>query len=498
MFTRQDNPTDERRRRLLQEEVSTGARRGDGEGNAGKARGKHAEAARYSPAAELDRQPRLTDLVPARLSLMALWFFIGALVVAGLETLYYYMPAIGKHATDGRVAALDLDGEGSLAAYFSSLVLAAAGLAAIIVYTLRRHRLDDYRGRYRVWLWAAICWFVMSIDESGSLHEGFKELVSRLSGKRLLGDGSVWWAMSYALVLAVVGSYLLVEMRRCWSSTASLFLAGGCYGVAVATQLQFLLPDRGARGVMLEEGCEMAGNLFLLLSMALHARYVIRDVQGLIAHPEEKAEEIIVKRRRATKKKENESKESEYLDEDSSSTPAASAAAAKLESRPQFGAIAAKNDAGPTPSFNTLSAKTPPGPAAAAKPLAGLAATKPLAGPTPSKFQAGPAPTKPLSSPPKAETKPALRSGSGQAQSEAKPAATTSSWFSRALGLGKSESAKTEPAKSEPARPASTGSGQKSSQLRTDPPEDDDSPRKLSKAERKAMKRMHRLERDEE
>ena len=39
------------------------------------------------------------------------------------------------------------------------LTLILAGLAAVLVYTVRRYKTDDYRGYYRIWLWAAMCWF---------------------------------------------------------------------------------------------------------------------------------------------------------------------------------------------------------------------------------------------------------------------------------------------------------------------------------------------------
>ena len=87
------------------------------------------------------------------------------------------MPRVAAMTTDGRVAAFDLDGEGSLAAWYSSLLLTVASLCALLCYSLRRHRLDDYKARYRIWLAAAMCWFVMGVDEAGSLHEGFKELI---------------------------------------------------------------------------------------------------------------------------------------------------------------------------------------------------------------------------------------------------------------------------------------------------------------------------------
>ena len=231
----------------------------------------------------MDDQPRLIDLIPMRLSTFAIIFLAGASVVAGLETLYVWMPQLAAMTSDGRVAAFDLDGEGSLAVWFSSMTLALAGAAALVVYSIRRHRIDDYRGHYRIWLWAALCWTVLSVDETASLHEGFKELMSHATGTRVLGDGSIWWVAVYFFVLAAVGTRLFVDMRECWLSCAALLATAACYVLAVATQLGLLLPELGARGVMVEEGAEMIGNLMLLLAMSLHARHVILDAEGLLS-----------------------------------------------------------------------------------------------------------------------------------------------------------------------------------------------------------------------
>jgi hypothetical protein len=275
---------DDRRRRLLHEEILGAAAR-DGEAASGPpGRPSTRRYPRYAKAADMSQQPRITDLVPQRKWVLALWCLFGLAVVAGLEALYWWMPAVARMTRDGRVAAFDLDGEGSLAAWFTSVVLGLAGLAAVLIYTLRRHRLDDYRGRYRLWLWAAACFFVMSIDEAGSLHEGFKELMCYLTGERLsydpVGDGSLWWVIAYGAVLGFLGLFILWDVCESWFSGLSFLATGGLYGVAVATQLGLLLPERGARGVMLEEGCEMLGGLTLLLSLVTYARHVIRVIDG--------------------------------------------------------------------------------------------------------------------------------------------------------------------------------------------------------------------------
>jgi hypothetical protein len=129
----------------------------------------------------------------------------------------------------------------------------------------------------------------MSMDESASLHEGFKEMMAHLTGTRLLGDGSVWWTIPYFFLLGSVGTRLLVDMRPCRLSSAALMGTAACFGVAILGQLGLIMPDAGAREVMVEEGCEMVGMLLLLLAMTLHARYVILEAQGLLPARKPKA-----------------------------------------------------------------------------------------------------------------------------------------------------------------------------------------------------------------
>jgi len=290
MQFRRSGQRDDRRRRVLNDTLAVAAA-GSCRPSRGSAGGGERPAERksenYGDAAFMDQQPRLTDLVPRRLGGFILLLAAGLAVVAGLLGLYAWMPEIAGMTTDGRVAAFDLDGEGSLAVWFSSMTLALAGLVAILVFTVRRHRTDDYPGRYRVWLWAATCWFLLSIDETSSLHEGFKEMMVMLTGTRVFGDGSIWWVAVYFFLLGSVGTRLLVDMRESWLSSGALLGTAACYVVAVAAQLGWILPESGALGVMLEEGAEMVGNLMLLLAMGLHARHVILDAQGLVRHRRE-------------------------------------------------------------------------------------------------------------------------------------------------------------------------------------------------------------------
>ncbi|HPP54455.1 MAG TPA: hypothetical protein PK777_15995, partial [Thermoguttaceae bacterium] len=242
----------------------------------------------YGDGSFMDQIPRLTDLIPRSLWPYGLMLLLGLGIIAGLEWLYAgLMPQLAPWTTDGTVEAFDLDGEGTLAVWFSSTTLLLASGVSVIVYLVRRYRRDDYQGRYRIWLWAAGCWLLLSLDETASLHEGFKKMMVLLTGQSLGGDGSLWWAAAYFFLLGGVGVRLLLDMRESLLSSGVFVGVAICYATAVAAQLEWILPLSGTREIMVEEGAEMLGDLLLLLAVMLHARHVILDAEGRL--PQKKA-----------------------------------------------------------------------------------------------------------------------------------------------------------------------------------------------------------------
>ncbi len=245
----------------------------------------------YGDADFMDTSMRLIDLIPRRLTVFGLWLVAGLAIAAALELLHVWMPGLSAATADGPIAALDLDAEGSLATWFSSVTLLLAGLAAVLVYSVRCHKSDDYQGYYRIWLWAAACCFLLSVDEASSLHEAFAKTMAHLTSVRPGLNGSVWWVIPYGFLLVGVGSRLLLDMLPCRLSSAALLATAGCYALAIVTQLGWVLGNSPVQGVMLEEGAEMVGNWMLLLAMGLHARYVILDAEGLLPAPRTRSRE---------------------------------------------------------------------------------------------------------------------------------------------------------------------------------------------------------------
>ncbi|MGD9645734.1 MAG: hypothetical protein AB7U73_08480 [Pirellulales bacterium] len=277
-------PHDERRRRLLADEAS--GVRDTKKGDAGSepattppvAVRKARRTRRYGDPSFADGHLRVTDLVPRHYMALSLWFVAGALAIAGIEALYYFMP---RMTADGHVPAFDLAGHGHLGNWLGSSVLLVSSLVSLLVYSIRRHKADDYNGRYRIWLWAAAVWLVMSIDETAGLHHGFQGLMTGLTGTHIAGDGALWWMLPYGLILLAVGGRLTFEILACRGATAFYVLAGLMLGAAVAVHLEAIpYPLPAEYLVMLEEGLELTGDWFLLVSLALFARFTILEAEG--------------------------------------------------------------------------------------------------------------------------------------------------------------------------------------------------------------------------
>ncbi|MES1213787.1 MAG: hypothetical protein ABUL64_04295 [Singulisphaera sp.] len=282
---------DDRRRRVMPEDAAA-APVASSSPRAGTA--ARSGTRRYPVDAHRDYQPRLIDLIPQSLTRLLLLFFIGALLIGGIEAVY---ATRALEFSEGHLPAFDLAAERSLNNWFTSLALDLACVVALVIYSLRKHRLDDYHGRYRIWLWAAVSWLWLSIDEAACLHQSIQALLREFLGQSAR-EAELVSIGGYVLVIGAVALRLTFEMRQCPSSVVALVLAAVTYTGAVVAHFAWLPEQALQYRVLIEEGCEMSASLLLLLSMCLQARFVILDARGLIAaKPAKEAREPAKQRR---------------------------------------------------------------------------------------------------------------------------------------------------------------------------------------------------------
>ncbi len=237
----------------------------------------------------MEEQKRLIDLIPRRLPGVGAVWFAGLGLIAGLIGLHYWAGTTASRYPQGTLAALNLTAAGSLAQWFSSLFLLAATGASLLIYAIRRQRNDDYQGHYRVWLWAALCWFLFAMDVSVGLNRTLQQVLVHLTGAPLWKGGVLWWIIPYTVVFAALGSRLVLDMWPSRLAIAALALAAAGYLIALLTGLEVLPGSLAIDRIMLHGGAIMLGHLMLLMAMILQARYVMLDFEGLLPLREIKA-----------------------------------------------------------------------------------------------------------------------------------------------------------------------------------------------------------------
>jgi hypothetical protein len=215
--------------------------------------------------------PSLSSLLPRSNWPYVLAGFAALAAIAALDALYLLGLRLAGLTTDGSVAAFDLDAEGSIACWLSVALLLLASQSALLVAAFSRVA-GHGTGRLRAWLLLAALLLWMSLDEGASIHEGFKELMARACGTRIFGDGSIYWAVPYALALGLAGLFMLRAMWRDWPALGCLIGWAAAHLLAVAAQLELVLAGRWPLQIVVEEDAELAGYVLLLGALLLHAR----------------------------------------------------------------------------------------------------------------------------------------------------------------------------------------------------------------------------------
>ena len=276
----------ERRRRLLREDRSsrdpdtTTSRRTE-------AKTPGMEGRAYSEVALADVETRITDFIPTRRWVLFAYLLAGLASVAAVIGTYLGRNYAMKWLPEEALASFRLQGVGTIACWLGSMMLMAAAVVCLAIYRIRRHKTDDYRGRYRLWLWAWALCVLASLDAVTSWHRLLQIVMIKVADTHLWRDGSVWWIGLFALVGLVTSIRLLLDMRRSLGSVFCALISVGLY--AFAAVLHFGLVDLADfdTNKIAHAGSLLLGHGMLLYSLLVFARFVHLAAAG----------EIVVKKR---------------------------------------------------------------------------------------------------------------------------------------------------------------------------------------------------------
>jgi hypothetical protein len=269
----------DRRRRVLKEEVlsatssrTTSRSAKDSETN---------QTSRYSDAASVENHPQVTDFVPRRYGTVALLVLVGSGLTALAAAIHYFVLPMAAARGMSSAAALDLGARGNLIDWLAAIVLFIAAGFCLLVYSIRRHRIDDIRGRYRIWLTAALGCLVLSANSVTGLHQVVADVMGATIGWTAMREGAVWW-IAAGLPLAWIFARVLLDVRECRVGGALFVGAIVCYAIAAARFFGYGPVVEARLAPILIAAPLSIGHLLVLAGIVSYARFVVLDAQGLV------------------------------------------------------------------------------------------------------------------------------------------------------------------------------------------------------------------------
>lgn len=239
------------------------------------------DAPRYSDAAGVEHHPQVTDFVPRRFRTLGMLALVGVTSTAVVEALHWFITPLATNYGSECVAAFNL-AAGGVAAWIASNVLLFAAANCVLIYSLRRHRVDDFKGRYRIWMGVAIACGFLSMTAVAPVHQFIAAALAQLTGWTALRDNAVWWLLLAGLPCTWIAARAWLDARE--SRLAAVAFAGAFLlaGVAVASHTGVLPTESESTEAMITSGASLLGSWLLLIGTLSYGRFVVLDVQGLI------------------------------------------------------------------------------------------------------------------------------------------------------------------------------------------------------------------------
>jgi hypothetical protein len=283
-----NSPRRDQRRRLLVAWNRSATPSPSGPASGGK------QAAGYSPEAHPERLPGPALLLPTGVGGLALAAGFVLVPVAGLTAIGAWetiagRPLVPSDMSGGPFAAtiaagaacVDPKAVSSLQMWLAQMWLAVAAGTALVVRLMRRHRRDDYQGRYRAWGWLAGLLLLTACAGVVPVGSLVGAVVTDSTGIAFGPAGIGWWITlaTAAFTPVVLWAVLPLHERRGTAVWTGLALAAWAASAAWSWQAATAaspLPAFGSRAAWTGGAALMAMALFTA------ARSVIREVRGLV------------------------------------------------------------------------------------------------------------------------------------------------------------------------------------------------------------------------
>lgn len=225
--------------------------------------------------------PTVASLAPDSWWKLILCWVAGVGSVAGLLALHSYHHQWESHLGAGALSAFDLSESGNLAASFVFMSMIWGSMLSLVIYFMRRHRVDDYRGGYRIWITSSIVFAVVAVFLTTNISDAFNALLFHYAQWPSPTGSVLWTPMVFGPLASGFTLRMAIEIRESRLATLSLALAA----LLLATGLGLgigVLSTEAFDAQLAGPGLTMLGCFQLVFAAASFSRFVLLDAQGKI------------------------------------------------------------------------------------------------------------------------------------------------------------------------------------------------------------------------
>lgn len=173
-----------------------------------------------------------------------------------------------------------LDRPDSLGTWAKAFFLAAAAATSLLVYQLRRYKVDDYQGNYRIWRSVIVLIAILSIDSVTNLVPWFGAMIEAMLGRRVALAGADWIRIVLAVGGGALALRLVAEVRTSKLALAMMLVAIAGFLVPLLSRLN-LLDATQINGWVAVTSAPLIASAALWFSIGGYLRMLLREVRGL-------------------------------------------------------------------------------------------------------------------------------------------------------------------------------------------------------------------------